>query len=91
MRSIRRPSHRNLDDSQPEVCDVCGTLVARSQLTELNIEGLRGRVACPFCMGGSLRSLGFRDYRAREGRRPQTYPTRLPPYGASTWLEEEES
>lgn len=89
MRPIRRPSHRNPDSPQPEACDICGTLVSRLDLVPLEIEGLRGNVSCPHCLNGSLKQPSFRDHRANQGRRPQQLPHRLPPYGASTWIEEE--
>ncbi len=42
------PSHRNTDDEQPEVCEVCGLLVGGRHLRTQHIEGLEGREVCQY-------------------------------------------
>lgn len=83
------PSHRNPDELQPEICDVCGNLRPRARLVELQIEGLRGKLACDLCLKGNLKRPSFRDHLARRGRRPQQMPTRLPPFGGEVWFDTE--
>lgn len=40
------PSHRNVDELQPEVCDLCGLLVGGAHLTSITIGPLAGRTVC---------------------------------------------
>lgn len=42
----KTPSHRNTLEIQPEVCDLCGVLVAANRLVTCNVEGLRGAAVC---------------------------------------------
>lgn len=89
-RRLLGPFRRNPDLPQPEFCDVCGNLRARTDLVELQVEGLRGKVGCDLCLQGGLKSASFRDNLARQGRRPSHMPHRMPPYGASgTWWDVE--
>ncbi len=42
------PSHQDLSDPQPEVCDLCGLLVGGRHLRLQNIDGLRGWRICQY-------------------------------------------
>lgn len=44
--SYYAPSHRNTNDEQPEVCELCGSLVGRDHLRVAQVEGLQGRRVC---------------------------------------------
>lgn len=40
------PSHRNTDDPQPEVCDLCGLTIGGAHLFISDAEGLEGAAVC---------------------------------------------
>lgn len=40
------PSHRNPNDLQPEVCELCGMLIGHEHLVDADVEGLRGFRIC---------------------------------------------
>ena len=40
------PTHRDTSQPQPEVCQLCGTLVPSSGLSISDVEGLRGAAIC---------------------------------------------
>lgn len=84
------PSHRNPEALQSEICEYCGAIRPRDRLVELQVEGMRGVMACDTCCRG-LKGLSFRDFKALQGTKPQQLPTRLEPYGAADlWFETEE-
>lgn len=84
----RFPSYRDPEEFQLEVCDFCGNRTPRRLLRTLEIEGMRGREACNYCLQNGLSLPGYRDYRAFRGRPSPRLTPRLPPYGASGWIEE---
>lgn len=61
------PSHRSVDEPQPEVCDLCGLLVGGRHLAVSDVEGLRGARICDVTPGcrAFRNAHGFRD-RTRE-------------------------
>jgi len=40
------PSHRSVDDPQPEVCDLCGLTIGGAHLQLSDVQGLRGAHVC---------------------------------------------
>lgn len=66
------PSHRSVDDPQPEVCDLCGLQVGGAHLVTSEVEGLAGYRICDVTPGcRRFRSaVGFRD-RKRETPPPE--------------------
>lgn len=85
-----RPSHRDPDQFQTEVCELCGALVERSALMEVDIEGLRGYAICnkhPH-EAKTRNKPSYRDYRKIGPRPVQQVPERLPPLGGELWFEE---
>ena len=63
------PSHRNLNEPQPEVCDLCGLLVGGRHLAVSDVEGLRGARVCDVTPGcRALRNArGYRDRKREMG------------------------
>ena len=45
------PSHRNVEEPQPEVCDLCGLQVPAARLMVSDVEGLRGFRICDITPG----------------------------------------
>lgn len=63
------PSHRQVEEPQPEVCDLCGLLVGGAHLLTAEVEGLRGARICdatPGCRDYRT-ALSFRDRRQAAG------------------------
>jgi hypothetical protein len=82
------PSHRNVDEPQPEVCDLCGLLVGGNRLITADVEGLRGRRICVVTPGcREFRSaLSFRDRQRGNGRLSGTTgSSRIFEPGAEPW------
>lgn len=82
------PSHRNVDEPQPEVCDVSGAIVPGSDLITSDVEGLRGaRVSSstPFLAAARLR-MSYRDRVRLTDRRANTIgQSRVFEAGAGVW------
>ncbi len=63
------PSHRCVDEPQPEVCDLCGLQVPAARLALSDVEGLRGHLICDVTPGcREFRSApSFNDKKAASG------------------------
>lgn len=86
-----RPSHRNPDEIQPEVCDLCGNLVGHQHLLDSQVEGLRGYAICDLHRFERRARVtpSFRDIRAFS--RLPSAPTagqRLEPMGGDLWFQD---
>lgn len=83
------PTHRSVDEPQPEICELCGTRVGGQHLLLVETEGLRGRYICDVTDG----CLRFRRLSGRDVRRLTPRPTatigesRLYPASQDTWAE----
>ncbi len=64
------PSHRNVEEPQPEVCDLCGLLVGGSHLITSTVEGLEGRRICDVTPGcrDFREAMTFNDRRRLNGK-----------------------
>lgn len=86
-----RPSHRNPEDLQPEVCELCGGLIGHVHLLETDVEGLRGYKVCDrHSFEATARvTPSLQDYQ-RYGPGPfATDEARLEPIGGPFWWEGE--
>lgn len=45
------PSHWDVDEPQPEFCDLCGTYVGGQHLQITDVDGLRGMAVCDVTPG----------------------------------------
>lgn len=82
----RRPwaPHRSPDtDLQLEACDICGTLVPRTRLRPLSVQGLAGKVACDL-HEVDVDAPTYRDFRSHRPSVRTESQRRLPPTGAPT-------
>ena len=82
-----RPSHRNPNDIQSEVCDFCGSYVGHRHLLELDVEGLRGFKIChlhPKERQHRTRP-SFNDLRRDGPPIPNPDPSRQQPTGGALW------
>lgn len=82
-----RPSHRNPEDLQPEVCDLCGAKVGHQHLIDSDIVGLQGFKICGLHSFERRARVtpSYDDYR-REGSLPFAVDTaRLEPIGGLAW------
>jgi hypothetical protein len=83
------PSHRSVDEPQPEICELCGTRVPGRRLTLVETEGLRGRYICDVTPG----CVRFRQLSGRDKRRLTPRPTgtigesRVYPAAQEDWSE----
>lgn len=83
-----RPSHRNPNDIQPEVCDLCGALVGHEHLREVDVEGLRGLKICdlhPF-ERRTVTAPSFRDLQALWDTPDADVAERCEPIGGDLWF-----
>jgi len=64
------PSHRSVEDPQPEVCDLCGLMVGGAHLATSEVEGLEGYRICDVTPGcrAFRSSPTFNDRRRTSGR-----------------------
>lgn len=68
---MRPPSHRNVDDPQPEVCDLCGLTIGGSHLQISDVEGLRGANVCDAHQSCRMRSRpSYKDKLQNRGQYP---------------------
>lgn len=84
-----RPSHRNPNDIQPEVCDLCGNLIGHRHLIEADVEGLRGQAICDIhSFERRARVTPGRQDLRRSSRLPYAPEVgqRLPPVGGDLWF-----
>mgnify|MGYP000076406239 CR=1 FL=1 len=83
------PSPRNLDEPQPEVCDLCGLHVGGAHLLIADTEGVRGYAVCDVQTGcGIWRSaISYNDRRRYNAREHSTIgDSRIfPPGGDTEW------
>lgn len=79
------PSHRNTDEVQPELCDICGNEVGGHRLVQSEVEGLRGLFVCDTGMCAQFRSALTYNDRRRFSDQEHTYigQSRVYPAGAS--------
>ena len=86
-----RPSHRDPEAPQPEICDVTGYMVPQSDLIESNVQGLRGASCCSIPRG--LRRFRFAQS-FHDRRRTQPGPLlsqggrRQDPTGGDIWFDD---
>lgn len=82
-----RPSHRNPNDLQPEVCDLCGAKVGRAHLIEPDVEGLRGYAVCDLHRFERVARVtpSLNDYKRINPPLPVPDEARLPPFGDDAW------
>ncbi len=81
------PSHRNVDEPQPECCDLCGMHVPGSHLMLAEVEGLRGYYVCDLQDGcRKFRSaLSYKDRRRFNAREHSSIgSSRVYPSGSDT-------
>lgn len=86
------PTYRNVDDVQPEVCDLCGVKVGAAHLMETDVEGLRGLYVCdvqPGCRKFRA-SLSYSDRRRMDPGPDGIGDSRIYPAGAPPWWPEDE-
>lgn len=80
------PSHRSVDDPQPEVCDLCGLTIGGAHLQPADVEGLRGAYVCDAHRSCRMRSAP--SYRDQVRTRPQYHSvgnSRIFPAGAKAY------
>lgn len=91
-----RPSRRNPNDIQSEVCDLCGSYVGHVHLVESDVEGLRGYKICDLHRMECVHRVrpSFNDMRRDGPPIPNPDPSRQQPTGGALWgnetFEEEE-
>jgi len=82
------PSHRSVDEPQPEVCDLCGLQVGGAHLVTSDVEGLAGYRICdvtPGCRRFRTEQ-GFRDRKKASGPLPESIgSSRVFEAGAEPW------
>ena len=82
------PTHRNLQDAQPEWCDLCGLRVGGAHLTLSDVEGLRGFQVCDVHDSCRMRNkISYRDRRRWKAREHSVIGNSrvYPPGAAAFW------
>jgi hypothetical protein len=87
-----RPSHRNPDDLQPEVCQLCGSYVGQVHLHVSDVEGLRGYRICDLHRMERQHRVrpSYNDMRRDVPPLPVPDVARLQPIGDPLWGNETE-
>lgn len=83
-----RPSHRNPNELQPEVCELCGSLVGHQHLMDVDVEGLRGYKVCDLHRFERIARVtpSLNDYRVMNPPVPSPDVARQQPIGGAIWF-----
>lgn len=84
------PSHWDVDKPQPEICQVCGSLVEGELLEVATVDGIRGLRVCNTTRSCRMRhSTSWRErFREQPERSSTIGNSRVYPPGAETWAKD---